>query len=951
MGGHVAARRGRKALTVKALSRVQRTEEKKELEIDSPDISMKFENIENILPGLARINAFPVTVRLALSFPISGFASQNVYKYLCGTVFGILTRSRSDWAKHVPFIFHTQRALNSADGVGSAINQLTILIHQKLIKHTSDFQAFSSKLAELILHLFVFSIVPDGDEFPDCATFASPVCQLMWMAESLRSCASKTSSALISAIDDQFTVRVSPYRGIKRSHPTTEALDSVMQKTLRACIGLPTTMPSHESEQGVIKTIGLSEFVKELTTAVSAVHVSKSLSSQALQIIQNFNSRHQKAVNSRAGRSPSPSFQKMIVRPWSDDVEIRAIVRAYSKLASILRDKIDMSCLYATVVTGAWAAADHLPFVSDMVRSAQERETIVDFGIAGEFELRPNWWRMLVSSHRVPSDEYCSLIASKPEYMTHRAATRIQAYWRASRVRHDVGLKQICEFVQNTGWPEFVIDSDTMISPTAGTSLTRASLMKLASVPKLKPQQERSATPASTESYGVKNHATHSGIETIYADHVACANLFFLLTYSAYVYRALLKYWMNFVEVLDEVSSGFAALLNSAPEFQIAHDGWSKKLQRIAKTGAPKRRVIRCVETSAENIELDKRQKELQKITHVHRQVDVAKKPSKPVTEKPSAVITKPESYKLSSQDLSEYIKFFDGDDSLLRDISSNCCESMVVPPSAQEMLGLIWLPVRASRFQWARAKLFGLLKGENSKAIFNRAEQECEFIKCITLLTETEHGSLNVLAGVPNITKALWIETVYHLIVGFIAQGARQNKFDNAVALVSNTLNSMSKTLAAHNGSTRDAVEAMIYDAAIGLGYLLPTQALDSVSDWYSAAAERYQRLGHQVRFLKCSLRCACVLSKQKLYEEGRKCIATALESAVKLAPTPIQHVLKINRSLLRNQAGEKEGAEVEIREVLRLARGVHELQAVSDLAEKLKNVMTSKRHESRKF
>ena len=951
MGGHAAARRGRKALMVKALSHIERADEKKELEIDSPELIVKLENIQKVVPFLSLVHTFPVTVRLALSVPISGQSPQTAYKYLCGTVFGVLTRTRPEWARHVPSFYHAQKALKAAEGVGPVIQQITALVSQKMNKHVNDYSKFCSTLAEIILQLFLVSAVDDATDLSDCSIFAAPVCQLIWIAASMKSCFSKTASAVINEIDDQFTVRVSPYRGIKRSNPTTAVLDSVMQKSLHASIGIPSSMPSQEIDDGLIQTAALREFVREFAVSVTACEVSKSLSRNALQLIQSFNSRHQKAVNSRGGASPS--FQSMLVRPWSDDVEIRAIVRVYARLAEILHDKTDMACLFGTVLAGAWASVDNLPFVSEMVHSAKEEDTLVNFGIPGEYELRPNWWRMLLKSFDSPSNAYIGTLNSKPEYMTHRAATRIQSFWRGAIQRHSKGVGTICEFMQNTGWPEFVIDDETIVSPSLGTSLTRASLMKLASMPKVKPQQERSPTPASTVSYGQRPTPvpSPSSLQTVQADHVACANLLFVLSYALYAYRTMSKYWAQIVYALEWASARFAELLDRAPDYQIAHDSWSVRLKRFAikSERSPVKKLVSpvvVVEKTIDEPRKDKAQRSL--LGHTRNTTTIVREVSSPVKLKVSST-NKTQTYKMTQQSLSEYIKFFDGDDSLLRDISPNCCDSMIVPPSTTDETNLIWLPIRASRFQSARAKLYAILKGESSKSIFNRAEEECEFIKCTSVLAETEQGSLNVLTGVPN-NNNLWIENVYHLIIGYLAQASRLNKFKNALDLVHATLNGMRATLANANPSHRDAIEAMVFDAAIGVGYLAPMQAQEYIREWYLAAAERYQRLGHVFRLAKCSCRFACALAKQQKHVDARHHIAVALDSLIDKGPTPMLHILKINRSLLRSQAGEDEAAEVEIREVFKKSKEVRELQPLVDVAEKLKIAMTTKRHELRK-
>jgi hypothetical protein len=978
---NVVARRGTKALMIRALSRIVGKSSKYADEADvtcAVTVQSDPECVAMFSGGVHRLHIFPVRVKLALCVPPASAFSQTVYMYMCANIYPILTRSRTEWRRHIPLFYHSQKALLSSETIGDVISRLTVLITEKVLKNTSDVKSACANVAELAVQLFLASVAASEtsistEERTDASQTAAPICQLIWMAESMCECYTRMTEAIIESVDDQFTRKISPYRGLKLSRPTTLPLDETIQRVLKRYVGLPSSVPPDVSESGLIATLPFEEYVKELVVSMTAVSVFRGVKQRGIDIIKSFNSRHQKAANSRESQlttnSSLTSLERVLVRPWADDVEIRAITAVYSELMRIVRGRMDLAAVYATVMAGAWKGIEQVHMVQDMVQNAHEKDTFIQFVMKTDVKgFETDWWRQLSQSYGSPK-RGVSYISEKPEYMTSSAALRLQAWWRGTRLRRSKAqLHIMCEYVQNIGWPEYVLDSQFVVSTPNGSSLTRASLMRLEPTVAKVNAVEKPQTPASTLTMSNKQGVSSTHAETNYvppdliqADHIACARLWLIMAYSAFLRYLMQQYFSVFITALDSVSTSFAGLLDRNPQYQAAHDNISAelkrkvvKLRKQAGADSSQKGQRPTVAPIVKQIRESVTEEFLSKPLIVKRPPVLKKEPFAVLTDhnrlRPLASTdfkTEPIKQTLTDEFKRGYLKFFDGDDSLFRDISPNCCESMVIPPNTMSDMPLIWLPTKATRFPTARARLFSLIKGDTARAIFIKAESECEYTKCITLLSETEVGSLNVLTGVPCSAQQLWTELVYHLILGFIAQSARNPNPERGMTLIKDTIASLSGCLRNHSNFHRDAIEAMVFDAAIGFAFSYPLVSEQSLYTWYSGAVERYRRLGHQFRVMKCSLRYACVLVMAGKTTEARVLVSSSIQELSTINPTPLLHILKINRSILRNMEGQREEAEVEIREVAKASRQTKEFHALTGIAEKYKTAMSQVRLE----
>ena len=951
---HAIARRGLNALMIKAIGRVstkQSDDDEKRPSLKRvPSVSIDLNNLQGIVKSLGRVHCFPVRIKLALSRPITSDFATNVYTYACSTAFSILTRNTSDWAKHFPLLYHSQKAVLGSDEIGQAVLKTSMLVFTKIEKNISNFEDSCSVIAELFLQLFLVSVVSDesnwsDEEKADPGRAAAPLCQLMWLAECIHAIYEKMSRRLIVLIDDQFTTRISPYRGVKLSRPVSSALDSILSETLQSFLGIPTSFPSDETSDGLLRVVQFDDFAKEYAIGVYVVRIMERVSQAALGLIRNFNSRHQKAATGM------DKLNKLLTRPWSDDVEIRSIVSVYSELARILRERTDMAPLFATVMGGAWRA------VGENVSMGQPTETerIIEFPHCPT-DLNPDWWRMNASL----SGLFVTFVAEQSDYMRTSSITKLQAWWRGTGQRRcRKNLETICVFIQNTGWPEYVLDLDeeegAVVVPPRNSTLTRASLMRLA--PAAKPS-ERPITPASTS---ITKHSVNASIvnetspvpDLIQADHIACAKLFFMMVHCAYLFRLRHRYFSAIIGCFNDVSKHFASLLDKSPQYQLAHDTASSNLKQRAlvkprNVFAKASKVQPSVTSALKKISDEIRDEFLTKsLVLKPKKLTVPSKAAAPIPQQPIENSKLPaSSLSLDERFTTAYLKFFDGDDSLLRDISPNCCECMVVPASSTTDMSLIWLPIKTKRFAIARARLFALIRGETAKSIFTRAESDGDFAKCISLLSETEHGSLNVLSGIPISTQPFWTEYVYHLLVGYVAQSTRHDRIEKGLALVNQVISSMGRTLERHGLFHKKVIEAMVFDAAIGFAYNAPHISGTQVGGWYRAASDRHREVGHPFRLSKCSLRYSCVLCRLKIYPEARAVMTEAIEALSKIEMNSLLHVLKINRSILRSLNGELEAAEVEMREVVKISRSNTSLKGVTEVAEMYKNRMVESRN-----
>ena len=949
------------------------------------------------------ISYFPVRIRLALSHRIDPYISNRVLKYVASLVFSWITRSdgsskRPAWSRHMPAVYHPCMALiRSSNGLGDSVIRLNELIRLKIAKHAHDLNATVHASADLLLHLFLASQEYDEQTEDDSGNANSFLIELLWISEGMRNAQVRLSCRILETLDDQFTSRVSPYRGIKLSKPVWSTLNNVISDCYTRILGVPTTCPSDESSSGLIMTAGVDDFVNELSTTIISVRVYETLIEKVMQILSNFNSRHLKALSNRDSSSPISlsSFQAMLTSPWCDDVEVRAITAAYLSICKIVRGRCDTSVLFGAVLSGAWRAIEQLDVIKSVSSAASQGETSIIFEGLGEAELRLNSWRLLARSYTNPPSQFVLHLQSAPQYKRESTALRIQSWWRGVRLRkiHLKNMRIICIFIQNVGWPDIVPDlfqsgfDTTPITVNKNSSLTRASLMRL--VPASKPVQgesrqpqqgdpHRAITPTASSVSGTHAHRDAHEDE-LQADHIACGKLFFILVYSMYLQRLMYRFFIWIIRAIDEVSKMFVDLILQNAQYEVALSETAESLKRSAllhKRSSQARNAPRIASVSPRPNQHSQFKVQRPQIKKKLGPLPVKKDPPRPpppvdstrkhnraeeALGQSSDMSKGTQEYiqgsnpvadnKIISFDdkyLSDYVRFFEGDDTLTRDIAADGVNFQLFPQGSSSALSMIWLPIQATRFASSRARIISLLKTDAGRSLFQRSEGCYDFINCINILTDTPHGSLNIF-GTPSSTQPFWIEHVYHMAVGFIAHYSNAKDFEGGLSFVSNILRALPSSLRKLNQAHQLCIEAMMYDAALGFAYQFAAQASNLVEAWHDEAAKRYIRLGHRVRYVKCCIRLACVLSKQERYELCIRKISTAINAIADFQNTSIMMLARLDRAIATYWVGRPEGAELEVRDVTVKCKKLPALYSICELADNIKQILIENREGSR--
>jgi hypothetical protein len=1009
---HVVARRGHRALVVKALRNVFDMDKAEKcldpVNVDDSVFESRLTDANQSL-GLTRICAipfFPTRIRLALSHQIDPASAARVHKHISSLVYSFITRSDGSpdqpaWSRHIPSVHHSCMALlRCSNGLGDSVIRLNELIRLKIARHAQDMNAMVHAIAELLLHLFLASALDSCENGEDAGLANSILIELLWISDVMKNAHTRLSNLEIEAIDDTFTTRASPYRGLKLSKPVWNTLNNVISDFYNRNIGIGTTCPSDETGCGILLTAGVDDFVNELCTTIISVRVFETLTSKVMQILNNFNSRYRKAVASRDASAPATfsSLQALLKNPWCDDVEIRAIAAAYKAISKIIHGRFDLSVLLGAVLGGAWRAVAQLDVIKMVVASVSQGETSVIFDCPGEAELKLNRLRLLARSYTSPQLKFTIHLKEIAGVKRDSKALIIQRWWRGERLRkiHMKNMRTLCVFIQNVGWPDvmpelFEAESDsTPITVNKNSTLTRASLMRL--VPASKPRKgetrpkqrlERNSASTPTESSVGVTHAHRDPHEDfIQADHIACGQLLFILVYSLYLQRLMHRYFVSIVYTIDAVSTVFVELIMRIAQYEVAHSQTVESLKRSAsqhKRAQSPQKVQHMAKVTFRPSDWNRSQitrspaylpfnrTRKHEVPGCRPQTTPGAKPNiagvsvekhtamskvRPLSQQ-RAESAHDKIVSFDDKYLSVYVRFFEGDDTLTRDISPDGVNCQSHPrassPDTETLLSMIWLPIHAIRFSNSRARIISIIRTEVGRSLFQRGEACHDFIKCINILSDTQHGSLNIL-GNPASTQPLWIEHIYHLAVGYIAQFSKTNEFESGLSFILNILQALPSSLRKLNEAHQLCIEAMMYDASLGFAYQFPSQTEKYAEVWHDEAARRYIALGHRVRYVKSCIRVGCILFKQKHYERCVNKLSTAINKCVRCPDSSIMIIARLNRVIATYWSGRPEGAELEVREIAVTCKKHNELARLGDRADQLRAYLSERRRESSK-
>lgn len=948
---HIVAVRGSRALSAKAGGELF-------TECVGPECDTEPDHFDNLKESdhlVAFMNAglscFPVRLRIALSHASH---VRRSHTYLRACVFAILTRdgdaaNRSCWEKQITPIYHLSRALkNAPNGLGDAVQNLVRIVQLKIIKQTDEHECGLSNIAELIVQLFLASV----EECPgdDSACFAAPLCELIWLCEAIVSAVTRTISGLFRVMDDQFTGRVSPYRGLALSKPLRSALNESISESFTRFTGIKVSCPPGTGSDGKIQTASFENFLEEMCLLINVVEVFKLASRQIFDIIHKFNLRYHKASTTRetANSTPITSFNKMLTEPWSDDVELRSITRAYKTIIRHAKSRFDLASLLGTVLSGAFSGLTATMNVEGISGRVSQLERKLSFSNILEFNL--DWWRRLADSYEAPPVVFQDILANQSVYRIETSVKQLQSWWRGIRIRkiHHQSLREMAYFIQNTGWPD--IGSADFLNPpevVANSTLTRASLMRLVPVGKPQPvartstESRRPATPTGS----VSSHLSIKNTTVVQADHIACGKLVFILTYNLYMRRLMVEYFLACISALEHVTRIFTELICRNPQYEIALNQSAENLRKrvltVSKTNKTHPRSAAPVsDTIKQKLEVPK----VLKPTYVPHATRILKADKPLVVELDVAPVEPPVASKMNEKYLADYVRFFEGDDSLLRDISSACAESLVFPHEESDSFDWVWLSTKPTRFAKSRTRLLSVISSETGKGVFIKAEASGDFLKCFAVLSDSQIGSLNI-CGSPSPAVPFWMEHVCHLAVGYIAQCARQQSHVSGLNLLTRVIDSMSSSLKRLHPDHRMALEAIVLDAAMGFAYFFPMECSERLQSWIVECVKRLKQLGHTVRLSKTLLRYACVQAKRSCFTSAMEWTEKALEPMMKESASLLFLCGKFNRAVFKYHAGQREAAEVEMRELTRCCSSHTGFDRIKKLAARCKEHLTTNR------
>ena len=307
----------------------------------------------------------------------------------------------------------------------------------------------------------------------------------------------------------------------------------------------------------------------------------------------------------------------------------------------------------------------------------------------------------------------------------------------------------------------------------------------------------------------------------ITAEHYACARLWFLWVYTQYRRDCAFAIFEKLIWEYFVVFSRFTELVCSDPKIFELHITISERMRQ-------------------DRIEM-KRDRERDKV--VQKKVKV-------VPESVPKISTMfPPDY------MSQYKRFMDGDDSMLRDIAAGEVEVLWKPRSRRsDNIELVWVPVKTSRFNFGKEKLVG----KGIKVKYDHLERDGDFVECLRLLTSNGVGGFH-------------LELVFVVGVGYLAQCVKEGKEQLGASLVQELLGLLPASLdidVSLTSTHKAMIEAMVLDACVGFAYAFPAAVeLSEVGKWFDSIAKIHEKV-YVSRYTRSCVRYACFLALVGNYE-----------------------------------------------------------------------------------
>lgn len=580
MRNHVIARRGARALLAKTIFRSGNKPKEKKTELKE-NSSVRFPTVRT---GDARklsafhIVAFPARVQKVLNHsPIA----EHAYMILSGLVYSFLVRTdgkdgnrRPCWAKHMPIIYHRSKDLASSE-LAEPIASLSKIIEQKV--------TCSQMMAEVIFLLYQ-STFPKSQDSPSISLVS-----LIRISEALKSGFTLMSCKLRTAIDDQFSTKISPYRGTKISRPEWNVLNGIARDALVERTGVALTVPTNQNDDSLAARF--DDFISDLSACESAGLVFSLVIDKVFNLMTSYNSRCM-----RTSCNPL-SVESMLSRPWSEDADLRAIILVYSNISKIVNARAGdegyyvLPVLLANALIGGWIGLargniwDHQKCV--------QHEKHVEIPFQAEKTMK------IFHSYTPVQFEYKQVLARIVPENAEMYVLKIQSCWRGFRIRNCKRLKILADFVKNSNWPDMAQEE------AEKTTLTRASLLRLAGPYPSQSSLERPITPASSHKTTVLPEPSGSYFtqpDLIQADHIACVRLYFILVYNIYLRSRMVEYHQALLATVRSFVDGFCAMLARQPQYYAVLNHKSTELA----TRVVEAKAVALAERKASNVKKPK---------------------------------------------------------------------------------------------------------------------------------------------------------------------------------------------------------------------------------------------------------------------------------------------------------------------------------------------------------
>jgi len=550
--------------------------------------------------------------------------------YYLSTAFlgGMLSRCddrRPPWLKRMRLLGTADLPAELQDHTANALRVIATKFRQDANNNSANAWAPSVKgAAALWRTAFAVSVAKIA---PWTSVPALFMCITQTLLDSFRSSLSK----IWLEIQDQFTTRISKYRGLK-SRPPWSVLETLYNETLNQRAGLGIRSESVGQMKSAAKASSLQDFAEEVLTLQFAVDVCEAALDDAQDYLGAWIKKKQKigGMSRRkkgAGEEESDAFGN---DAWADDAEHRALCHmatrlliaadgpcgymqaatisqhlllgVFTGLAPLLRDR---SQKFLLLVTDSHAQAGKIPpFQVDVPEEAKG---------SLKFDL-------VALSYMEVYQEFKILLQATP-LVTLNLIRKVQGHWRGYilRVKHLPRLKQFAYYCKMCGWPaapsaEERREKQGQTAPQAararpqtleeqidgaqpqvskflgGPDKSRTDPTPGASPPpKKKVMQQRKVEEEPEEETKEEVEEEEEAAQVrLTADHRACADFFALYMYTMFMRREMSNMWRGLTWSYDHMGVGFDDLLTRNKNLKPMVESVAAQLKRGALVGFDK---------------------------------------------------------------------------------------------------------------------------------------------------------------------------------------------------------------------------------------------------------------------------------------------------------------------------------------------------------------------------